>query len=203
MEVRGRLYRSAALSRQASGWAVPEPESGLLLQEGYRQELSVDWPEAPQCSLVRRLQLPSRAWHPLRPAMDDRSFKFSMRVTRTHRVPGGHEVRAHGQSHSPYANEPDTRHLRPSSRAPKRQPGVEDSACARPLTGRRPSLVAGPRPQCMALSGSLGCAPTCDRVARRLHPVDTCGIPLGCRGGPCLTVPGASRVAAASAGQPG
>jgi hypothetical protein len=31
--------------RQAG--AVPEPESGLFLQEGYRQELSVDWPEAP------------------------------------------------------------------------------------------------------------------------------------------------------------
>ena len=32
-----------------------EPESGFFLQEGYRQELSVDWPEAPQCPLVRLL----------------------------------------------------------------------------------------------------------------------------------------------------
>jgi len=46
----------------------------------------------------------------------DRSFKFSTRVTRSHHVPGGYEVCAHGQSHPPYANEPDTRHLRRSSR---------------------------------------------------------------------------------------
>ena len=31
---------------------MPEPESGFFLQKGYRQEFSVDWPEAPQCPLV-------------------------------------------------------------------------------------------------------------------------------------------------------
>lgn len=31
---------------------MPEPESGLFLEQGYRHELSVDGPEAPQGPLV-------------------------------------------------------------------------------------------------------------------------------------------------------
>jgi len=58
------LDRFAALSRRASGWAVPEPESGLFLQQGYRQELSVDWPEAAKCPLVGLLDdLRQLRWH--------------------------------------------------------------------------------------------------------------------------------------------
>ena len=43
---------------------MPEPESGFFLQEGYRQELSVDWAEAPQCPLVGLLDdLRQLRWH--------------------------------------------------------------------------------------------------------------------------------------------
>jgi hypothetical protein len=58
------LDRFAALWGQASGWAVAEPESGSFLQQGYRQELSVDWPEAPQCPLIGLLDgLRQLRWH--------------------------------------------------------------------------------------------------------------------------------------------
>jgi hypothetical protein len=43
---------------------VPEPESGFFLQEGYRQQLSVDWPEAAKCPLVGLLDdLRQLRWH--------------------------------------------------------------------------------------------------------------------------------------------
>ena len=37
---------------KASGWAVPDRSPASSYQEGYRQEFSVDWLEAPQCRLV-------------------------------------------------------------------------------------------------------------------------------------------------------
>jgi hypothetical protein len=43
---------------------VAEPESGFFLQQGYRQELSVDWPEAPQCPQIGLLDdLRQLRWH--------------------------------------------------------------------------------------------------------------------------------------------
>ena len=43
---------------------MPEPESGFFLQEGYRQEFSVDWPEAAKCPLVSLLDdLRQLRWH--------------------------------------------------------------------------------------------------------------------------------------------
>ncbi len=43
---------------------MPEPESGFFLQQGYRQKLSVDWPETPQCPLVGLLDdLRQLRWH--------------------------------------------------------------------------------------------------------------------------------------------
>jgi hypothetical protein len=43
---------------------VPEPESGFFLQEGCRQELSVDWPETAKCPLVGLLDdLRQLRWH--------------------------------------------------------------------------------------------------------------------------------------------
>ncbi len=43
---------------------------------------------------------------PLRPALNDRSFKFSTRVTRSHHVPGGHEICAQGNPIRPTPTNP-------------------------------------------------------------------------------------------------
>ena len=73
----GTLLEVGSVRRCVAGWidlrhfrgkrqagAGREPESGFFLQEGYRQEFSVDWPEAAKCPLVGLLDdLRQLRWH--------------------------------------------------------------------------------------------------------------------------------------------
>jgi hypothetical protein len=87
--------------------------------------------------------------------LHDRSLKLSTRITRSHHVPGGYEVRADGQSRLPYADEPDTRHVRPSSR-PLAGGGPWRIRLAVPPTGRQPGLLRSAAAGGIAVSGRLG-----------------------------------------------
>lgn len=110
----------------------------------------------------------------LDPALHDPSLKLITRITRSHHVPGDHEVRADGQSHLPYAD--GTRYTPCQVRSRRRHGGQRKAGAAHRL-------------------GDRGC--------RRLPPVDICRTPVRLSWGRCLTVPGACRVAAAFAGRPG